>query len=214
MITEIENAAIAALRTASDDGSLGFTFGTLESYPAEWDAYLKEKSGSIRAPGGWIVFSGWGNPVNSSADNPVLPVTFAFVVMSENYRSDEKFSRQGDPVDTDKPGSNLMAERIARFFAGKDLGLPIEAIEIGACRPVRPPEAMKERKVSMLAIELRTSFLLSAIPDGSDLDDFETFHANWDIPVFGNVDAAPGTTGIQIPADATADATDNLTMEQ
>ena len=214
MIAEIENAIIAALLAAGEDGLLPFSFARLESYPVDWDEYLKEKSGLLRAPAGWIVFAGWGNPANSDSDRPVLPATFGLVVMAENQRN-ELATRHGDPVDASKPGSYTLIEQSARFLSGKDFGLPIEAIEIGACRHVRPPEAMKERNISMMSVELRTGFIVTAIepPVGED-DQFVTFHANWDIPVFGNVDAAPGTPGNQIPADATADATDNLTMEQ
>lgn len=214
MIAEIENAIIDALGTAGESGELPFTFARLESYPVDWDEYLKEKGGVIRAPAAWVVFAGWGNPANSDTDRPVLPATFGLVVMSENDRG-ELATRHGDPVDIAKPGTYTMVEQSARFLSGKDFGLPIEAIEIGACRHVRPPAAMKERSVAMMSLELRTGFLVTAIePPVGDDGQFVTFHANWDIPVFGNVDAAPGTPGTQIPADATADATDNLTMEQ
>lgn len=37
-------------------------------------------------------------------------------------------------------------------------------------------------------------------------DDFKTFHANWDIPLHGNV-------GPDLPDDAHADATDHITLE-
>jgi phage gp37-like protein len=43
--------------------------------------------------------------------------------------------------------------------------------------------------------------------DASGLDDFETFHANWDVPAHGNVEPP-------LPADATADATDHVPIPQ
>lgn len=213
MIAEIENGIIAALKAAGADGTLPFNFADIESYPLDWDIYLKEKGGLIKAPGAWVVFAGWGNPVDSDTDRPHLPATFGLVVMAENLRN-ELATRQGDPADPNKPGSYLLAEQSARLLSGKDLGLPIDAIRIGALRHVRSPEALKERQVSMMSIEVRTGFLITAIETPDQLDDFVTFHGNWDIPVLGNVDAAPGAPGIQIPADATADATDHLTMEQ
>ncbi|TXH32521.1 MAG: hypothetical protein E6Q98_24665 [Rhodospirillaceae bacterium] len=59
-----------------------------------------------------------------------------------------------------------------------------------------------------IALNLTTIGYDDAIPDAGDpgLGDFKIFHANWDIPVFGNV-LPP------LPADDTADATDHVIME-
>lgn len=43
--------------------------------------------------------------------------------------------------------------------------------------------------------------------DTSDLAPFETFHANWDVPVHGNVEPP-------LPADAAADATDHVIVQE
>ena len=86
---------------------------------------------------------------------------------------------------------------------------------IGACRPVRKPDALKDKPVSMYAIELLTDI---ALPDPVDMDgdvaDFTLAHIDWDIPTFGGIDAAPGTPGIQIPDPDNADATDDIALEQ
>jgi hypothetical protein len=55
-------------------------------------------------------------------------------------------------------------------------------------------------------LTLTTTHADDLIPDQpAVLGDFRTWHANWDIPKFGNV-------LVPLPADATADATDNVTL--
>lgn len=59
---------------------------------------------------------------------------------------------------------------------------------------------------SVYAVVLDLPMTLPAGVDPSTLADFATFHANWDVPAHGNVDPP-------LPADADADATDNVTLE-
>ena len=55
-------------------------------------------------------------------------------------------------------------------------------------------------------LDLTTRHYPATPDDPASLNDFATFHVNWDIPVFGNV-LTP------LPADETADATDHITLE-
>jgi len=57
-----------------------------------------------------------------------------------------------------------------------------------------------------ISLNLTTMHADDLVPDVANLGDFKTFHADWDIPPFGNV-LPP------LPADATADATDHVTLE-
>jgi hypothetical protein len=57
-----------------------------------------------------------------------------------------------------------------------------------------------------VTLTLTTTLEDDAIPEAANLGDFVTWHANWDIPPFGNVP-------MPLPADDKADATDNVTLE-
>jgi len=54
-------------------------------------------------------------------------------------------------------------------------------------------------------LTLTTAYLQSLAADSAGLDDFEVFHANWDVRPFAGITS--------IPADDTADATDTVTLE-
>ena len=215
MIGAIENAIEARLRAASDAGLLGYKYRTLETYPDNWDEYLTGQS-ALPAPGAWITFAGW-RPIAAQPSFPRIMLQFGLVVMAENARN-ERATRQGDPFDPAKPGSYQMIEDAIALLAGQDLGLDIGALAIGSLSFVGRIAALKDRRVSMLALELRTEVGLAAVPPGAlvdaDVGDFRIFHANWDLPPFGNVDADPASSGVQLPADATADATDHVILEQ
>src|SRR3546814_17769329 len=94
-----------------------------------------------------------------------------------------------------------------KLLRGQTLGLgdDIDALEIGAVRSVRPTPMIMERKLSVFALEVRTTLYIdtSDTEANDDIGDFATFHANWDITPFGNVQPP-------LPADDEADATDNV----
>ncbi len=217
MMDVIEQAIIAHLKAASDGGLLGYRYGALDSYPVDWDAYLKEKQAGMKAPAAWVTFAGWRPKDGDDAGSFSVTATFGLIVMAENVRQGETPSRHGGPDPSKEPGSYRLAMDAAALLHGRDFGLPIDSISIGALRFVQRLPAWGERKVSMLALELITGFSQQALPGGPGseelLDDFATFHANWDIPPFGNVDADEDEPGVQIPADATADATDHVELE-
>ena len=212
MIAAIENAIIARLRAASDADVLGYRFRTLETYPDNWDEYLKEK-GEIRAPAAWVTNAGWRR-VPSDDGRARIDLTFGVVVMAENARN-ETATRHGGPIAAE-PGSYQLIEDVAALLGGHDLGLDIGGLRIGSLQFVARLAALKERKVSMLALELATEV---AAPESiqfgpGTIDDFTDFHANWDIPPHGGVDADPAEAGVQLPADDQADATDHIVLEQ
>ncbi|WCT72056.1 DUF1834 family protein [Sphingomonas naphthae] len=209
MIATIENAILARLEAAGETGQLGYRFRTLETYPDDWDEYLGTK-GKINAPAAWVTNAGW----RSIADEQAVEMLFGVVVMAESLR-DEQATRHGRPGDERETGSYRLAVDVTLLFADQDLGLDIGGFEVGQLRFVARLAALKERKVSMLAVELRTRVPVASLRppfDDNAIGDFITAHVNWDIPPLGDVDASPGVPGIQIPADASADATDHLTV--
>lgn len=206
MIAAIEKAVLAALQAASDDGDLPWVWGTLETYPEEWDVYLKEK-GQISAPAAWVGFLRWDAP-DPADQRQRITLRFVLVLMAENLR-DEEATRHGDPVDATKPGSYSLLTHSAAILAHNRLGLDIDHIKIGASHPVRPPAALAESKVAFQAVEFSTQIGLDdLIATGGGAAPFTSVHANWDIPILGNV----GLAGL--PDDAGADATDHIVQEQ
>ncbi len=183
MIGAAENAILARLDAAGAAGVLGYRYASLETYPENWDAYLKDKV-ALLAPAAWVVFGGWGAAADGELSRPLLPATFGLVVMAENLRN-EQATRHGDPADATMPGSYQMIADAVALLAGHDLDILCAPIVIGACRFVRPPAALRERKVSMLALELRTKLQFEVADIGGALDDFTHFHADWDIPPIG-----------------------------
>lgn len=214
MIAAFENAALARLAAAGDAGVLGYKYLTLESYPANWDVYFREKQ--PRSPGAWVVFAGFSKGEKVGFGGLRAEANFGLVVMAENARN-ETAQRHGGPTSAE-PGSYQLAMDAIALFQGQDLGLDMDAIEIRGCHIVRTEAIAKERKISMLALELVTTISVQAASiSGSfpvrELGDFATFHVDWDIPPFGGIDADTGTPGIQIPDDAHADAVDDVHLE-
>lgn len=217
MIGEIENRMLGLLRAAGEGGLLGYRYKALETYPEDWDEYLKDKD-VLGAPAAWVVFAGM-RAVEGPVLAPTVEMTFGLVFMAENLRN-ETATRHGGQTPAGaaiagEPGSYQLAIDGFLLLAGHDLGLDIAPLEFKSLRIVSRFPALAERKVSMLAMEFTTRAQLPAIDPGPDtLPPFEVFHANWDVPPHGNVDADPGTPGVQIPADASADATDEVQLPQ
>lgn len=213
MIAAIENAILARLRAASDADVLGYHYRTLETYPDDWDVYLKDDGKVINAPAAWVTFAGWRR-IDGEDDWPKIRLMFGLVVMAENRRN-ETATRHGGPVPAE-PGSYQLAWDACSLLTGQSLGLDIDGLKVGSLHVVARLAALKERKVSMLAQELTTDIFVDGMPDwgADDIGEFRTFHANWDIPPFGGIDADPDAAGIQIPDDAHADATDHIELEQ
>ncbi len=217
MIASIELAMIAALRVAAETRPLGYAWRTLETYPEEWDSYLKEK-GDWKAPAAWAVFAGATSlRFTDLGAVRVEGAQFGLVVAAENLRN-EAATRHGGPEGTAEPGSYQLALDALSILAGSNLGLDIDPLQPRAIRLVRPFDALKERKVSMLALQFETGFEFSTFPIDAELDAFETLHIDWDVPSFGGIDGDPAEDGIQLPAPATgpgsADAADHLILPQ
>jgi phage gp37-like protein len=210
MMAAIENGVLERLRAAGTPEVLGYGFRTLESYPEDFDSYLAEKVRGRAFPGVWVVFGGWGRPEDVGQEVRV-PATFMVVVAAENLRN-ETAQRHG--AGPDEVGSYQLVTDVAALLHGQTLGLPIDRLELGPCRSIRPTQAIAERKVSMYALEFTTGWGLAAVPFGpaDEPADFSTFSADWDAPPFGGVDADPDSPGIQLPAPDRADASDAMEL--
>ncbi|QUM72183.1 phage protein Gp37 [Sphingopyxis granuli] len=222
MIAQIELAMLAALKAAGDFGVLGYAWRTLETYPEEWDSYLKEK-GDWKSPAAWAVFAGANAIRFTDLGNVRLEgAQFGLVVAAENLRN-ETATRHGGPAGAGEPGSYQLALDALAILSGRDLGLDIDQLVPRSLRLVRPFDALKERKVSMIALQFETAFEITTLPPEADLDAFKTLHLDWDVPAFGAgragpIDGDPDEPGVQLPAPAigpgSADASDHLTLPQ
>lgn len=210
MIGEIENAILARLKlageTAAEAGGLGYAYRTRETYPIEFDAWLEEKP-VINFPACWVAFGGFTQMERAGPGAYEVQAVFVLVVAAENLRN-ETAQRHGA---AGKPGSYQLALDAIALLADQDLGLEIGGLTPDGLRSVRPSETIRQRKLSLYAIPFSTRFILERVAP-QDLGELRTFHANWDAPAFGGVDGDAEEDGIQLPADATADLTDHLTV--
>ncbi|HEX7821044.1 MAG TPA: phage protein Gp37 [Sphingobium sp.] len=206
MIAAIENAMLARLKAASDADVLGYNFRDLDSYPEDWDRYLKEKL-EWRAPAAWVVFAGAESPPSSDLAELRFPASFFLVVAAENSRNETARRHGGQTVA--EPGSYQLVLDAVSLLADSDLGLPeITPLVTGAIRTVARPAALSARNCSLLAVAFTTSFTLPLVTDldGEAPVPFTDFHVNWDVPPF--------VTTPPLPADASADATDHVELPQ
>lgn len=223
MIGEIENAILARLKAAQAGVPLGYRWATLETYPANWDEYLRDKVPD--APGAWVVFGGGAQAEAVSIGSARLPATFGVVVMAENARNETAQRHGGQKPDGTplpaEPGSYQLAEDVIQLIHGQTLGLDIDALKLSGVHFVRSIGLIKDRNVSMLAVTFETAIaFLGTAPvfpapggSGNPIGDFRTFHANWELPGYGVVDADPDEPSTQLPDDAHAGKSDHVTLE-
>ncbi|MBA4781167.1 phage protein Gp37 [Blastomonas sp.] len=204
MIAAIENAVLELLRDAGEDGRLGYVYRTLETYPDEWDEYLKDLKGPLRWPGAWCVFLGMVSMEQDDEGVTYGLARFALVMGAEHLGNEQATRHGGGEA---KPGSYQLAFDAIGLMAGNDLGLvglgPIKPRRLALVR--RTPE-MRKAKISLIAFEWEVRVPIMALILDGELADFETFHANWDVPPFGGI-------GPDLPDDEPADATDTVTLE-
>ncbi len=211
MIGAIENAIIDQLRARSDDGTFGYLYRTLESYPDDFDAYFAAKKGLMRAPAAWCVFLALDDCFDPGDGTGAQGTgRFALIVAAQNLRN-ETATRQGGPDGQAEPGSYQLAVDAARVLTGNSLydaeGIsPLtRSISISGLRLVQRTKMMAENNLSLMAIELRCSFSLGKFQAGAE-GQFEQLHVDWDVPPIGNVEAP-------LPA-AEADASDDVQVPQ
>jgi phage gp37-like protein len=201
MIAAIELAILETLRAAGEDGVLGYRFAVLDSFPDEFEEYLKATH-NLRTPAAWIVFLGMDRGEESEDGSGWnARCRFALVVGAQNLRN-ERQTRHGDGAE---PGSyQLMADAI-RLLSRSMLGLDlVEPVTVPGARLVSRSDQMKRQNLSLIAIELECRAAFGLFDE--DTGAFEALHVDWDVPAFGNV-APP------LPADA-PDAEDLMELPQ
>lgn len=183
MIAATELAMIEVLRAAGEAGGpLVYTYATLDTYPDEFDTYLKRK-GTLRTPAAWAVFLGFTEGTDDGDDAGWSgKARFALIVAAQNLRNEED-TRHGDGA---KPGSYQLAIDAIRLLSRNDLGLDlVEPLTVRSARLVANSRQMQEQGLSLIAIELECRLPLGAFID--EAGEFNALHVDWDVPPFGNV---------------------------
>lgn len=215
MIGAVENAIIAALKAAADGGTLGYAWGTLETYPEDFDSYLKEKKGLLRFPAAWAVFLSLGDGQDDGDDAGWHgEARFALVVAAKNLRNETATRHGGSGAE---PGSYQLAIDATRILSRNalkaqldpaDAGLPglVSAITVTGMRLVALTPEMRTQGLSLMAVELRCRIPFGNFDGEGTPGAFRIFHADWDIPPIGDVTAP-------LPA-STPDAEDLVELPQ
>lgn len=208
MIAETELALVRALKDAGETGVLGYEYRVAETFPNELEQYLKEIA-TLRTPACWAVFMGMAEGADNSDEIGWYGrANFVVVVATQNLRNEED-TRHGDGS---VPGTYQLAIDAVRILSrnglsdaeGKDLGL-VEPIMVSAFRPVARSPEMNRQGLSLMAIQCSCQLPLGHF-DGGNIQDFETFNADWDVPALGNVSR-------DLPAD-NPDSQDTVELPQ
>lgn len=200
MISAIEQGAIARIAAASQSGVLGYEFREVTSYGGQFDEDINEVIQNF--PGFWVTFSREGEPQRVGTDIYRHEPVFAALVGAKNFRN-EAASRHGA---SGEPGSYQLLKDARALLVGQIL-----APDTGAIVPGRTFTLFNRQthrlKVSVLGFEFTSAYQDGpAQPDISALDDFATFHVDWDLPPHA------GFTAVPLDA-ADADATDDTQLE-
>lgn len=198
IIAAIENAMIARIRVAMDAGALGYTLKKLDTYGGEFSDGIEKLVRSF--PAALVVFSG-ASRISKTNNRIKFAARFGVLCCAQNLRSEE-IARQGMPG---KPGSYKIALDVVQLLMLQTFNLDIDPMVCEAINPLFNDKA-DTQLASIYVVEFSTTFEIEGGADGATLDDFATFHANWDVPPHGNVNPP-------LPADAAADATDHVTLE-
>lgn len=200
MIGAIENAMIETVQAAQDNDMLGYQLKKIDTYGGDLN---DEISRVIRNfPAVWFIFIGARKHRNIGRGAVEYIGRFNAIAAADSLRN-EKAARHGTEG---KVGSYQILLDVIRLLGGKDLGLEISELEPGQITPL-VNERSAQLLASVYAVEFTTRFVIDFGLAAPAPDNFETFHANWDVPVLGNV----GEEGI--PDDDNADATDHITLE-
>lgn len=198
IIADIENAIINRITEAQNDGTLGYQLKKVATYGGEFSDGIDAQVRNF--PAVLVIFSG-ATLITKTKARAKFEAKFALICCAQNLRS-EKAARQGDD---NKPGSYKIVLDMIGLVAMQNFGLEIDPLV-----PEGIEALLNDRSNSQLAsiygINMTTSFEIELGSYPSQLDDFATFHSNWDLPPH----ITPTPT---LPADPAADATDHIELE-
>lgn len=162
----IEDAVIALIKAASDSNALGYRLAQVASYGGEFDD--ETFFTAVRKfPAVWVTVGG-SKPRPLSAHKVQLAPVIVVMVGARNVRG-ERHTRHGSVTE---PGSYQLLEDVRALLLGRDLGLAIGRLRMGADRTLFNTRLGKEGR-SVLAAEFHTEHtytLPDPLTDGGALE--------------------------------------------
>lgn len=184
---------------------LGYKVETVDTYGSEFS------DGVERAMRDWpaylFVYNGSTPMAGSTQRLLKYKARWAVLCCSGSLRG-EAAARKGSITGAGSYQMLCDARRMLRNFVPLKAGTfegSAGAIEIAGDRQLLQDKA-GQQLVSVYALDIEIPMTEETTGLPATLDDFKTFHADYDIPPHGNVQRPP-------PSEETADATDNVTLE-
>lgn len=183
MFADIETSILRRLELAAsaENKILGYSWGTCETYPENWQDYLENNLALLRAPAVWVTFGGM-TKISASTRGVDVRATYGVIVAAKNYRN-QRNARFGG-ASPDEIGSYQLVNDVIGLLNGNNLGLDISDLEVQAVNFTNQNSAMAKTGMSFLAVTLTTEFTLGFESDfeADDLGDFATFNVDWALP--------------------------------
>jgi len=199
MVGAIEDAVIARIQAAAGAGNiLGYAVPLVESYGGQ----LSEDGLAVlvkRVPAVLIAFAGEQKPV-IDARGEVTQANFIALCATRSVRN-EKSGRRGA---VGVIGAYQIFNDVRALLRGQTLTLDIEPISVGRIEVVHTVKT-KAMSLTVYGVHFSTKYALDEAVAAETLNDFVTFHSDWDLPPQTTPDAA-----LPLPS---ADLSDTLTLE-
>jgi phage gp37-like protein len=183
MIGLVENAMLARIKAATQVEAVPYAYRTLETWPARFDHYLESQV--VQYPAAWTAFGGAHKVERLARGRWRAHCVFGLVVAAKNLRNEESQRHGGSDAE---PGSYQLAVDAVRLLSGQSLGLDIDALEPTSILPLDVSDLPKLSQTSLYAVSFDTGLYFDTAPSVGDLNDFVTFHADWDPAPYGSVD--------------------------
>lgn len=191
MFAAIEDAIMAAVKSASDAGALGYRLAEIASYGGEFDeeTFFTQVR---KFPAVWVTIGGTKHKQISARKTQYFP-KIAVMVGTRNVRG-ERTTRRGTVTE---PGSYQILDDVMRLLSGQSFGLAVAPLRPGPTRTLFNTRLGKEAR-SVLAIEFDTDFIFTQDDRESDLPDLDRIGLHYLVK----------------PGDDTEDASDLVALRQ
>lgn len=162
IFAQLEDAAIARIKAASDTNALGYKVPEIASYGGQLDDDTLFQA-VRRLPAVWVTVGG-DRPARRLGRKTVLGLTLAVMVATRNVRG-ERATRHGT---VGEPGTYQMVEDVRDLLTGQAMGLAIAPLRVGAVRTLYNTRQGNEAR-SVFALEFSTDYTYTP-PEDAALD--------------------------------------------
>lgn len=186
MIAEIEQAIIKRIDAARPQ--LGYALRYVGSYGGQLADAASIAEFVKSYPCALVTFTGYPPPVDAGGNLWQYEPTFAVMIAAKNVRN-EAATRRGAGIDV---GTYQIVKDVKALVSDQRLDLVLSRpFTPGRCVPLFNGKLQSQR-ISVLSQEFTCRFIAAA-SEPPEVDDFKTFHADWDVPAFTTLptDALP-----------------------